>query len=131
MLEHLLGTRVVDLDTLVVGTHPVIVIAVDAGSVHLAQLNATEVVGALLVLTDTITVEANPYLAEVVLIEVAHGIVRNGGLVILVGQELAYVLRLEVNDEHTLVVGTQPQPAVAVNEQVPHLQVLRQTRDAS
>ena len=61
--NHLAVLRVVDQDTPVVGTNPVVAMAVFRNSIDVAQLNTIQAGHALHVLVGTILVSAYPHTA--------------------------------------------------------------------
>ena len=58
-----------------------------------------------------------------------HRILTERGLVELVVQELLDLLVVEIHDDEPLMVGGKPHPVALVHDHIPHLQILRQTRN--
>ena len=121
----LLRLRIIDDDTSVVRTQPVVAETVLSDGIDVTQLQIHHAGRSFLIHIHTSLVRAYPYQSLVVHIDKAQGILAERRLVKLVVQELTHLVILQVEYQQSLMVGSQPDMSLGVHLQIPHLQVVR------
>ena len=97
-------------------------------SIDVAQFQALQAGRTLYILVDAILIGTYPHAALIVNIDILGGIVRKRCRVKLIVQQLAHFVTLQVHHQHTIMVGSHPQPSAVVHLHIPCLQLHRSIR---
>ena len=116
-------------DTAVVGTQPVHAVLTFHRGVDITEFDGPDTRGTLDILVQTVTIGTDPHVTRLVEHQSLRRILTERGLVELVVQELLDLLVVEIHDDEPLMVGGKPHPVALVHDHIPHLQILRQTRN--
>ena len=125
MSNNLLTLRIVDEDTTIVRTQPIVAETVFSNSIDVTHFQIHHAGRSLLIHIHAVLEGAYPHQSVVVHVNITKGILADGRLVELIVQELSHLVVLQVNHQQSLVVGSQPDTSLGVHLQVPYLQVLR------
>ena len=126
IVSHLLTTlRIIDDDTTIVGSQPVIAVIVLAYSVDVTQFQILHAARTFLIHVDTILIRADPYQAVFVQIDVTQRVIADGRLVELAVHELSHGMMSQVKHQQAFMVGSTPDTSSVVNLHIPYHQGIR------
>ena len=120
-----LRLRIIDEDTSVVRTQPVVTETVLADGIDVTQLQIHHAGRSLLIHIHAVLVRAYPHQSLGVHIDIAQGVFAERRFVELVVQELTHLMVLQIEYQQSLMVGSQPDMSLGIHLQVPYLQVVR------
>ena len=108
MIHHLTRLGIIQQDTLVVGTHPIIAPLILAGRSDITQFHTLQTGMSRDILVHTILIRTDPYAAIIGLTNRTEGIIADRAIVIFIVQELLPLIVLHVDDHQSIVVAYQP-----------------------
>ena len=124
VIHHLISLGIIDKDTHIVGSQPVVAVLVLTSGGDITEFNALQTGNTGDILVDTIFIGSDPNRVSVVQIEGTQRIVAKRCLVVLVVQELFPLFVPYVYHHQSVMVASQPEPVVLVNQYAPHLQIV-------
>ena len=122
MIHDLTGLGIIQQDTLIVGTNPVIAALILTSSRDITQFDTHQTGMRSDILVDTVLIGTDPYTAIIGLTDRTKSVIADRGFVVFVIQELFPLIVFHIDDNKTVVVAHQPQPVILINNQVPHHQ---------
>ena len=122
MIHDLTRLGIIQQDTLIVGTNPVIATLILAGRRDITQIYTLQTCVSSDVLVHTILIRSNPDAAIIGLADGTKGVITDRGLVVFIIQELFPLIIFHVNDNKAIVVAHHPQPVILIDQNVPYHQ---------
>ena len=122
MIHHLTCLGIIQQDTLVVSTYPIIATLILAGRGDITQFHTLHTGFSPDILVHTILIRTDPYATIIGLTDCTEGVIADRAIVVFVIQELLPLIVLHVDDHQTIVVAHQPQPFILIDQQVPNHQ---------
>ena len=129
MVEDLPCPGVIDIDTRIVGTYPVIAPFIFTDRGDIANLHGLQTRETRYILVDTVLIRTDPHTAVICRIDDTKRIIADRRLIMFVIQELPPLFIIQVDDDQTVVIADQPEPVVVVDDEVPDHERSWQTFD--